>query len=368
MKIADVRPAMLSKQRITPRTNGRYTYRFTNVVFAFVDTDEGVSGFGWVGGGDKGGSMICQTISEMKDYIVGMDPFNVDQVWSALYLPKVFGRKGLTTRAMSAIDIALWDLKGKATGKPVYKLLGGFRDRVPAYLAGGYYAEGKGLKDLAKEMEAYLNMNAKAVKMKVGAVSLREDVERVRVVRETIGPDVALLVDANNAYLPYQAVRFAKAIEEYNPFWFEEPVSPDDIPGQAEVTASTDIPIAIGENEYTRWGFRDLIAHKCANVLNADAQVLGGITEWKRVANLAAAYDIPVAPHGNQDVHVHCVATAQNGLILEVGQVDPTEPNLLDEVFLGRQRLDKDGMCPVPQAPGMGIELDMRAFEKYRAG
>ncbi len=367
MKITDVRPAMLAKKRLTPRTNGKYTYRFTNSVFAFVDTDEGVSGFGWVGGGDAGGPMICQTIKEMKDYIVGMDPFAVDQVWAAVYLPKVFGRKGLTTRAISAIDIALWDLKGKAVGKPVYKLLGGFRDRVPAYLAGGYYAEGKTLRDLADEMEAYLRMNAKAVKMKVGAVSIREDIERVRIVRETIGPDTALLVDANNAYYPHDAIKFARAVEKYDPFWFEEPVSPDDIPGQALVTASTDVPIAIGENEYTRWGFRDLVANKCANVLNADAQVLGGITEWKRVANLAAAYDIPVAPHGNQDVHVHCVASIPNGLILEVGQVDPKEPNLFDEVFIGRQRLDKDGLCPVPQTPGMGIELNMEAFKKYQA-
>ncbi len=155
-------------------------------------------------------------------------------------------------------------------------------------------------------------------------------------------------------------------MEKYEPFWFEEPVSPDDIPGQAAVAAATDIPIAIGENEYTRWGFRDLIDNKCADVLNADCQVLGGITEWKRVANLAAAYDIPVAPHGNQDVHVHCVATAQNGLILECGNLDPKEPSLFNAIFIGRQTLDKDGLCPVPQTPGLGIELNMKAFEKYR--
>jgi D-arabinonate dehydratase len=368
VKITDIRPAFISKQRVTPRTNGKYTYRFTNVVFAFVDTDEGVSGFGWVGGGDRGSQMICQAISEMRDYVVGIDPFCVDQVWAKLYLPKVFGRKGLSTRAISAIDIALWDVKGKATGKPVHKLLGGNLERVPAYIAGGYYADGKTLKDLASEMEAYLKMNARAVKMKVGAVPIRQDIERVRVVRETIGPDISLLVDANNAYWPHEAVRFARAVEKYDPFWFEEPVSPDDIPGQATVAAATTIPIAIGENEYTRWGFRDLIDNKCADVLNADAQVLGGITEWKRVANLAAAYDIPVAPHGNQDVHVHCVASAPNSLILECGQLDPKEPILLDEIFTNRQRLGKDGLCPVPQTPGMGIELDMKAFEKYRAG
>ena len=145
---------------------------------------------------------------------------------------------------------------------PLYKMLGGFRDRVPTYIAGGYYEEGKGLKELQQEMQDSVEMGARAVKMKIGAVPIREDVERVKAVREAIGPDVKLLVDANCAYRAYEAIQLARRIEEYDIFWFEEPVAPDDYEGHRKLAEATIIPIATGENEYTRYGFRDLIAHE----------------------------------------------------------------------------------------------------------
>ena len=160
---------------------------------------------------------------------------------------------------ISAIDNALWDVKGKAANMPVYKLLGGYSDSVPVYIAGGYYEEGKGLEDLAQEMEESVSMGAKAVKMKIGGAPINEDVERVRVVREAIGPDIDLMVDANAAYRYYEAIKIAKKMEPYDIFWFEEPVNPDDYKGHKLVSQATSIPISTGENEYTRYGFRDLI-------------------------------------------------------------------------------------------------------------
>ena len=178
-----------------------------------------------------------------------------------MWMPKLIGRRGLTTRAISAIDIGLWDIRAKVAGMPLYKLLGGFRDRVPTYIAGGYYEEGKGLKELQQEMLDNVEMGARAIKMKVGAVPIREDVERVKAVREAIGPDVKLLVDANCAYRYYEAIQFARRIEEYDIFWFEEPVAPGRLRGAPQAGGGDRIPIATGENEYTRYGFRDLIAH-----------------------------------------------------------------------------------------------------------
>lgn len=148
-----------------------------------------------------------------------------------MWLPKIVGRRGMSTHVISAIDIALWDLIGKALGILVHKLLGGFTHRIPCYIAGGYYEEGKGLKELAQEMEQNLDMGARAVKMKVGGVPINEDVERIRVVREAIGPDIKLLVDANNAYAAYEAIELARKMEPYDIFWFEEPVAPDDYRG-----------------------------------------------------------------------------------------------------------------------------------------
>jgi L-alanine-DL-glutamate epimerase-like enolase superfamily enzyme len=272
----------------------------------------------------------------------------------------------MTTQVISAIDIALWDLVGKAVGKSVHKLLGGYTDRIPAYIAGGYYEEDKGLAELAQEMEENLELGAKAVKMKIGGVSIREDVERVRVVRETIGPDVKLMVDANNAYTAYEAINIAGKIERYDIFWFEEPVAPDDYRGHARVAQATTIPIATGENEYTRYGFRDLIDHDGAAILNADAQILGGITEFMQVAALAAAHDLQIAPHGAQEVHIHLVCAISNGLILEFYRetVDP----LRGRIFKEPLALDKDGYVAVPDRPGLGIEPNYELLHEHRVG
>src|SRR5205823_4159825 len=142
----------------------------------------------------------------------------------------------------------------------------------------------------------------------VGGESMAVDVERVRVVRETVGPDVKVMVDANCAYRAFEAIQIARKIEPYDVYWFEEPVAADDYDGHARLAASTTIPIATGENEYTRYGFRDLIEHKAAAILNADAQILGGITEFMKVAALAQCYDLSIAPHGSQEVHIHLVS------------------------------------------------------------
>jgi D-arabinonate dehydratase len=247
---------------------------------------------------------------------------------------------------------------------PLYKLLGGFRDRVPTYVAGGYYEDGKGLRELAQEMKSYMAMGAQAVKMKLGALPILDDVERVRVVRETVGPRVKVLVDANCAYRYYEAIELAKRIEEYNPFWFEEPVAPDDYAGHRKLAQATTIPIASGENEYTRYGFRDLIAAEAVAILNADAQILGGITEWMKVATLAQTHHIDVAPHGTQDVHVHLVSAVPNGLILEFYS-DTTNP-MWGKMYQETMRINSDGTVSPPDVPGMGVNPNYMELAPYR--
>jgi D-arabinonate dehydratase len=283
-----------------------------------------------------------------------------------MWVPKLIGRRGLTTRAISAIDIGLWDLRAKVAGLPLYKLLGGYRDRVPTYIAGGYYEEGKGLQELAQEMIDNVEMGARAIKMKVGAVSISEDVERVRVVREAIGPEVKLMVDANCAYRVHEAIQLAKRIEPYEPYWFEEPIAPDDYDGHRRLVEATTIPIATGENEYTRYGFRDLITRGQVAILNADAKILGGVTEFMKVAALAQAYDLDIAPHGSQDIHIHLVAAIANGLILEFYRdtVDPMWARMYHHTL----RLNDDGTVSPPDVPGIGIDPNYEALEPYRVG
>ncbi len=234
----------------------------------------------------------------------------------------------MTTRAISGIDIALWDLRAKVAGMPLYKMLGGFRNRMPTYVTGGYYRDGEGLPELQAEMRESVEMGARAVKMKLGAVPIREDVARVKAVREAIGSDVKLLVDANCAYKAYEAIQLARQIEQYDIFWFEEPLAPDDYEGHTRLAQMTSIPIATGENEYTRYGFRDLINTKAVPILNADAKILGGVTEWLKVAALAQAHNLDIAPHGSQDIHIHLVSSISNGLLLEFHRCASTQPDV----------------------------------------
>jgi L-alanine-DL-glutamate epimerase-like enolase superfamily enzyme len=366
MKITDVTIQSYAWPRPKPIRNGKFTYTDTGLSLVHVHTDAGITGIGW------GGTIVSTTFSavqaalldQFRPLLIGEDPFAYRRIWDSLWQPKVVGRRGISTHVISAIDIALWDVMGKAVGKPVHKLLGGFRDRIPAYIAGGYYEEGKGLDGLAREMEENLALGARAVKIKIGGAPVREDVERVRVVRETIGPDAKLMVDANNAYAVYEAIDIARRIEPYDVYWLEEPVAPDDYRGHAQVAAGTSIPIATGENEYTRYGFRDLIEHGSAAILNPDAQILGGITEFMQVAALASAYDLRISPHGAQEIHIHLVAAISNGLLVEFYRenVDP----LRGQLFQEKLELDGEGRVIVPERPGLGFTPNYELLERYR--
>lgn len=368
MKITDITVQRYVWPRPRPIRNGKYTYVHIGLNLVHVHTDEGIIGIGWGGGTAAGrpGEVVSVLVEHYKQALIGEDPFAYRRHWDAMWEPKIVGRRGMSTQVLSAIDIALWDLMGKILGTSVHRLLGGYTNRIPAYIAGGYYEEGKGLRELAGEMEENLALNARAVKMKIGGVPIPEDVERVRVVRETVGPDIKVMVDANNAYTAYEAIDMARRIEKYDIFWFEEPVAPDDYRGHAEVARATFIPVATGENEYTRYGFRDLIEHRSAAIYNADAQILGGITEFMNVAALTAAYDFRIAPHGAQEIHVHLAAAISNGLILEVYRetVDP----MRGRIFKNPLPIDADGCVTVPDLPGLGVEPDYALLESYRVG
>ena len=360
MKITAITTETYKWPRHKPISNGLHTYTHSGLGLVKIHTDEGTMG---VGVGSTGG-IAGATIEHLKPELIGEDPIDVERLWHKMWVPKLIGRRGLTTRAISGIDIALWDVRAKVAGMPLYKMLGGFRNRMPTYIAGGYYEEGKGLKELQQEMYDNVEMGAKAIKMKIGAVPIREDVERVKAVREAIGPDVKLLVDANCAYKAYEAIQLARRAEEYDVFWFEEPVAPDNYEGMRRLAQISSIPIATGENEYTRYGFRELIATGAVPILNADAKVLGGITEFMKVAALAQAHDLVIAPHGSQDIHVSLVSSISNGLLLEFHR-DSTNP-LWQTAYKNPLSLNDDGTVSPPEVPGAGIDPNYEVLNQYR--
>ena len=271
-----------------------------------------------------------------------------------------YGRKGLAFCALSAVDIALWDLKAKALGLPLFKLLGPFRDSVPIYGSGGW--TNFTVDELIAEATGWVDQGIKRVKIKVGkdfGQSEREDIQRLEAVRRAVGDDVAIYVDANNGYYPKQAIYMAKEFERYQVGWFEEPVLADDIDGLARVSAATSIPVATGEHEYTKYGFKELISRGGADIVQPDVGRVGGVTEWMKVAHLAHSFDLPVAPHSVQLVHLHLACATPNLKVVEYMNVGLAG----DRVWYTEFPDQKDGMwAPYPDRPGLGLELDPEAW------
>ncbi|MDH4104364.1 MAG: mandelate racemase/muconate lactonizing enzyme family protein [Thermoleophilia bacterium] len=363
MLIADVSVETFRIPLDPPIENGRYRYASVDLALVRVTTDDGIEGFG-IGDGGVGLAgaplMTDGTVASLRPALLDRDPLRTEQIWEDLWVPKLIGRRGFTTRVISAVDLALWDLKGRILGTSVARLLGQCHDRLPVYAAGGYYAPGKDVSDLVAEMVAHVERGIGAVKLKVGAASIAEDVRRVSAVRDAIGEDVLLLVDANNAYRRHEAVDLARRLEPLGVYWLEEPLMPDDYEGHAWVGQRSSIPIALGENEYTRYGFRDVIQHGAASILNPDAQFVGGATEFMKVGALAQAHDLPIAPHGSVDLHVHLAAALPNALILEYSA---SGGDRLWDAFFPERLPIRNGSVEPPQRPGFGIEPD----EEYLA-
>jgi L-alanine-DL-glutamate epimerase-like enolase superfamily enzyme len=365
MKITGIEFRAYRALRPRPIRNGTLTYPHATTCVVEVRTDEGLSGIG-LGVGvmlPKGERVVASLIEMYSEMLTGSDPLNNERAWATMWQPKLVGRRGVETRAQSMIDIALWDIKGKAAQMPLYKLLGGYSRSLPCYVAGGYYEDGKPVSSLAEEMRGYLDSGVRAVKMKVGGADVREDVRRVAAVREEIGPDPDLLIDANGAYTADQAIRIARELANYDVYWFEEPVMADDLEGSRRVAEASSIPVASGENESTRYGFRDLLDRAGVRIVNPDAEILGGVTEFMKVAALAETHGVAVAPHGRADIHVHLTAAIPNGLMVEYYRenVDPLQRYLLPEPLVV-----ENGQVSAPDRPGHGIILDEAAAEEFR--
>ncbi|OIO88282.1 MAG: hypothetical protein AUK03_16535 [Anaerolineae bacterium CG2_30_64_16] len=357
MKITDIRVSIVGTQELDrPHWNSIIRTEKHTRARAEIYTDEGIVGMAPA----KAGSRRAIEGS-IRSKLLGKDPLRTDELWQLIYMggTRKPVAKGGFVEAMSAVDVALWDLKGKALGQPVWRLAGGAQDHVWAYAAGGYYEDGKGIPELCQELESFVAAGFRAVKMKVGwpGITLKQDAERVKAVRKAIGPDIELMIDANNAWDATTAIRFGRMVEEVDPYWFEEPVHPDDIEGAVRVAAALDMPVASGENEFTRWGFRDLIERGGAEIVQADPNKCGGISEWLKIAALASAHHLPMAPHGNAPVGCSCVAAVSNGLITE------SYPMAHHNPFMGP--LDfRDGYIYLSEEPGLGIQWNETQIEQ----
>jgi len=368
MKITDVATIKLSYPLKKPLLDGLSPIKSRDGLLVQIQTNEGI-----VGTGECAAFWVQEAVEafiqqNLKPCLLGEDPLFVEKLWTKMYKVSFrHGRTGLAIIGISGVDIALWDIVGQVLEAPLYRLFGQDKEKVEAYASAGYYGERKGPKELAEEMKSYVNEGFRAVKMKVGGASPKEDTKRVEAVREAIGEEIELMIDANNAWDINTALRMTKVLEDYNPYFLEEPVSTDNIEGSAKVAASTTIPIAGYETEYTRFGFKRLILKKAVDIVQPDPTWSGGLTECRKIAGMASAWEMPCIPHTygtaiSLVAGLHFVASVSNAVFLELGKDDnPLRDNLLEPPL----RI-QEGYVLLPDGPGLGIHLNSSVLDKYR--
>jgi L-alanine-DL-glutamate epimerase-like enolase superfamily enzyme len=332
-----------------------------------IRTSSGLEGTGYCYCGNKAGRLVTQFVPALlRDHLVGQQVGAIESLWARMYRDAILlARRGAGIRAISAVDVALWDIMGKSFGLPLHRLLGGPKgERVACYASGGYYW--KDVDPVAyvyDECRRYVDDGFTAVKIKVGGLPLKEELPRVRAARRAIGPDVPLMMDANNAWPDaVSAITAIKALAEVDPFWIEEPLMPDDVEGHAAIREKVQVPIATGEMEATRWGFKALLQHRAIDMLQPDATVLGGITEFRKIAGLAAAFDVPLYPHWMHHIHTSLVAAFPNAVMVEYFP-DLSVLNL--DLVLQNPIKASGGTLPLPQEPGIGVIFDEVALDRF---
>ena len=358
MKITDVRTTLLSVPLNPPLADSTHVLNHIQWILVDVHTHEGLVGNSLMLTFDYGPELLRRIVDvELKKVIVGRDARDIAGIWKSCHAQcEYIGQQGVAAWGIAAIDIALWDLAGKQLDVPVCRLLGGQKERIPIYGSGGWLSWSTD--ELVADVASYVRRGFSIVKMKVGGQNLRRDVERVRAVRQAIGDDVRLMVDANQAWTPHQAISFARQVQDQNIFWFEEPVAKDDLDGYAKVAAAIDIPVATGEREYSLGAFREMLVRQGAAILQPDALRIGGLSQCLKVAHLAEAFGQSVAPHFYKEIDVHLLASINNGLFLEYFP-------WLDDLLVHPLEI-ANGMAKVPERPGLGLEFKADAVREYR--
>jgi L-alanine-DL-glutamate epimerase-like enolase superfamily enzyme len=372
--VTGVRTAVVSIPLPRPVSWSNVTVLSREYVLVWVDADDGQTGFGFTVGSrfEHGGSYISSAVTDLlAPIVVGREAAEIERIWEDMaFQTLLLGRRGAVMRAMSAVDIALWDLLARSTGRPLCDLFGRYRSRVPAYASGGYYYSDDADADLAEleeEVRRHVELGFRAVKIKIGRLSAARDRERVLRVLEAVGPDVRVAVDANHAWRDYaSAITDLRHLDDLGLWWIEEPVLPDQLAVSARLADSLVTPIATGEIEAGRWAFQQMVDMGAADILQADVTVVGGISEWWKIAHMAACRDIPVAPHWVADIHVHVGASAANVLALEYFHSGVGVLNF--EQLLAERLQFEDGELVVPNRPGHGISLDDDAVAHYKVG
>jgi len=376
MKIMDVQAYPVSFPLEEPARDATGVWDSWNTVIVKITTSDGTCGYGEIGPIHGGGIPIFKAIVEhkLRGMIIGENPFDRERLYEKMLGSGTgayaLGQKGAVVSAVAGIDIALWDVVGKILQTPVYNLLGGaVHPRIPAYASGFFGKNGRALtpSECAEEAKRYGDQGFHGVKMKVG-FGRHDDLKNLEAVRNAIGPDMGIMVDANQSYSYHDVLKIADELAAFDLTFLEEPLPINDLDGMASLVRSVATPIAAGENYYTRYEFRELFAKRAVNIVQPDIIHAGGIAETKIIASMASAYNIPLAPHIHATIGVpasiHLLTSSSNALAAEYitsGGSYKLRRELIGDCCL----VDADGFVPVPEEPGLGIHVNEDVFEKY---
>jgi L-alanine-DL-glutamate epimerase-like enolase superfamily enzyme len=335
-----------------------------------LHTDAGITGYGEGRGG--GADLFRKGFAEL---VIGEDPFMVGKIWEKMFATtysrelarRRWSRSGVIS-AMAGIDAALYDIMAKSAGLPLYKFFGGYRHSVPVYVTGGYYREGKGIPELVEEVRGYAEQGFNAVKLKVGGITggytVEDDYQRIKAVREAVGPDVRIMLDANKGWDVATTIRASNRLYDLGITWLEEPLHwYDDVAALKRVKMNTRIPLASGEGEVTRWGARRLMETGVIDFMQFDSHAHAGVTEWRKIAGMASMCHVLLAPHHEPPVHGHLLASVPNGYILEAF-ANPDRDPFWFEIYDRKPKIEKSVLY-LDDTPGQGIEFRQKALDQY---
>lgn len=351
MKVVKVETEVVVVPLPAPIGSALGTLKDCGCILVTIHTDQGVTGENLVFTlNNRRTAVLRQMVEELADLIIGQDAGHIAgfaaRAWKDI---NFLGHKGVTVMGISALDGALWDLAGKAAGLPLYRMLGGAQNRVPAYHSGGLWLS-LSIDELVEEAARFVAEGFGAIKMRLGHSDPRDDIARVRAVRQAIGPKIKLMADANQGLNEAQAIRLGRMLEEFDLTWFEEPLPAWDLEGLARVSAALDTPIASGETEYTRYGFRRMLELRSADILMPDLQRVGGLSEFMRVGHMAESHDVPVSSHLFPETSIQALGALSNAVFLEYM---PWFSKLYSE-----QLSFADGFAVVPERPGWGFTFN----------